>query len=276
MKNSAKTLIYDDGCPLCQAYTSAFVATHLLDAAGRKNFSNVDAGIFALVDKSKCHNEIPLVDTNTKQVWYGIDALLELLDARFPLVKRIGNIKPIKWLLQKTYNFISYNRKVIVGSKPRNGYDCSPDFSERYRLAFLIFFLLINTMLLVPLHHSIFSNSILGGASLAQLQQAHALIVSINVLIAAFLGKKTGLEYLGQVNMLATTCLLLLLPLHFASVYLGAQAHDVYNAYLAVVAAVMLAEYTRRMDYAQVLHKFRGVVVINLACIAAFIIYLVN
>jgi len=96
MKTSSKIIIYDDGCPLCAAYTFAFVAAGILNGQGRKNFSNIDTATFELIDKAKCNNEIPLVDTDTKQVWYGIDALLELLDSKIPFIKFVGNIKPVK------------------------------------------------------------------------------------------------------------------------------------------------------------------------------------
>jgi predicted DCC family thiol-disulfide oxidoreductase YuxK len=82
MKSSSKILIYDDGCPLCSAYTTAFVKAGMLDKEGRKNFNTIDANTFALIDKQKCNNEIPLIDTRTNEVWYGIDALLEILSSK--------------------------------------------------------------------------------------------------------------------------------------------------------------------------------------------------
>lgn len=276
MKASSKIIIYDDGCPLCVAYTSAFVAAGILNEEGRKNFSNIDAATFGLIDKAKCNNEIPLIDTETKQVWYGIDALLELLDGKIPFIKFVGNIKPVKWLLQKTYKFISYNRKVIVAVTPAKGYDCSPDFNTRYRVAFLLFFLLFNTLLLAPLYETVFSNSFIGGRSFAELQAAHLLLVAVNITVAAFKGCKNALEYLGQVNMLALTCILLILPLHLVNSYAIPLGGEINNIYLGTLSLVIIREYIRRMKYARVLPKQLWIVAINIISILAFIIYLAN
>lgn len=275
MKSSSKIIIYDDGCPLCAAYTSAFVATGMLPAQGRKNFSDVDADTFKLIDKAKCNNEIPLLDTATKQVWYGIDALLEL-NAKIPFIKFVGNIAPIKWLLQKTYKFISYNRKVIVGSAPKAGYDCSPDFSTQYRVAFLLVFVLFNTIMLVPLHETVFSRSFIASSSFAQLQAAHFTLMAINITIALVLGCKRALEYLGQVNMLALTCILLLLPLHLINRYVLLLNEDIHNIYLGMVCIVIIGEYIRRMKYAQVLRQHPLIVTINIISLVAFFSYLTN
>ncbi len=276
MKTSSKIIIYDDGCPLCAAYTAGFVASGMLTAQGRRNFSNVDAVTFGLVDQARCNNEIPLVDTDTQQVWYGIDALLELLNQKIPFIKFIGNIKPAKWFLQRTYKFISYNRKVIVGAAPKIGYDCSPDFNIPYRVYFLVFFFLFNTLMLIPLYQSVFSKSFIGGSSFAQLQSSHFVIVTVNITIAIILGGKKGLEYLGQVNMLALTCILLIVPMHFLTQFVNILDEAIHNFYLGLVALVVIREYFRRMKYAQVLKEHVWIVAVNMISLAAFFAYLIN
>jgi predicted DCC family thiol-disulfide oxidoreductase YuxK len=275
MKTSSKIIIYDDGCPMCQAYTAAFVATGILHKQGRKNFSNVDAAVLELIDRSKCNNEIPLLDTNSKEVWYGIDALLELLDSKIPFVKFIGNIKPVKWFLQKLYKFISYNRKVIVGSIAKPGYDSSPDFNIKYRVAFLLVFFMLNTLSLFQLYESIFSKSFLKESSLAELQTSHLLLIVANILLATCLGLKKGLEYLGQVHMLCFTFILLLLPLHFLNLYVSRYI-NINSIYLVLLSPVIIGEYIRRMKYAGVLQTQHWITAINTISIVALIIYLVN
>lgn len=53
MKARSKVIIYDDGCPLCAAYTNAFVKTGMLAKEGRKNFNEIDPGLFAYIDQKK-------------------------------------------------------------------------------------------------------------------------------------------------------------------------------------------------------------------------------
>src|SRR5687768_1351216 len=144
-----KILIYDDNCPLCTWYTGIFVKCGLLPAEGRKAFSVIDPALFDKIDFAKSRNEIPLIDTPTGKVFYGIDSLLEILDQKIPLIKRICNFKPLKWLLHKLYRFISYNRKVVVARKCSNGaIDCTPDFNYFYRILFMTVFLIFNTIML--------------------------------------------------------------------------------------------------------------------------------
>ena len=273
MKASSKTIIYDDGCPLCTVYTTAFVAAGMLNSEGRKSFSNIDAATFALVDKTKCNNEIPLVDNETKQVWYGIDALLQLLDQKIPFAKVMGNIKPVNWVLRKCYNFISYNRKVIVATKSKSGYDCSPDFNVRYRIAFLIVFLLANSLMLSPYFYTVFSKSFMGGRPFIQLQAAHFILVAVNVVLAVNMGRRKGLEYLGQVNMLALISLLLLGPLHLLNSYLIAPSESTNNIYLGLASIVVVIEYIRRMEYLRLLQQ-HWIITINLISVTLFFMYL--
>ena len=112
MKN--KILVYDDNCPLCTWYSGLFVKYGFLESGGRKAFSTLDDKLLSLIDFNKSRNEIPLLDTSSNRVLYGIDALLEILDQKIPCIKTTGNVAPIKWFLKKFYKLISYNRKVIV------------------------------------------------------------------------------------------------------------------------------------------------------------------
>ena len=79
-----KILIYDDNCPLCSWYTSLFVKYGLLNPDGRKPFSSLDDILARQIDLDKSRNEIPLIDTVSGKVFYGIDSLLEVLGEKMP------------------------------------------------------------------------------------------------------------------------------------------------------------------------------------------------
>lgn len=276
MKKNTKIIIYDDTCPMCAAYTNAFVNTGLLQKEGRKHFTEIAPELLALVDIKRCVNEIPVVDYSTRQVWYGIEAILEILSQKMPLVKKIGNLPTVNWCLHKLYNFISYNRRVIVANQqPPTAFDCTPDFNLRYRIYFMAFFLALNTWLLFPLHHYVFGNSVLSGSSIQQLQWGHLFIVAINILLALKLGKKAGIEFLGQVNMLALITLLLSVPLILINKYLTVTNSTVNHIYLAGIAIVLINEYLWRMKYAEILQLNPAIVLINVASIACLLFYLI-
>lgn len=272
MKLTNKTLIYDDDCPLCAAYTNAFVKTGLLPQ--RQPFSTATPELLHTINWQRSKNEIPLLDTATQQVWYGIDALLEILGSRFPLIKTIGRCQPIHCGLKKLYNFISYNRKVIVAIKTTPGkIDCTPAFYTFYRLMFMGIFLLFNTLMLYPVHRYLLLHIPFYALSASRLIILHFILVSINCTLALCLPKHTALEYLGQVNMLALITILLLVPLLItnACIHLGTLLNYLY---LGLLTIVVIKEYFRRMHFANVLHRYKAIVAVNLLCLMALCVCL--
>jgi predicted DCC family thiol-disulfide oxidoreductase YuxK len=274
MKKYNYIIIYDDACPMCAAYTSGFVKAGLLENQNRQAFSTADPSLLCQVDIKKSVNEIPLIDTRNNKVYYGIDAMLQVLAQKIPLIKTIGNIKPVKWFLLRLYRFISYNRKVIVAkATPANGFDCSPDLNVKYRLLFLLVFLLFNTAMLSPLHRYVLDNSMFASADYRHFQLAHALFVLMNISLCFVLPRRVRLEYLGQVNMLALTMILLSLPLLLLNKYFSISA-GINNFFLGMITIVILKEYARRMVYAGIQHH-RMIIILNIICLLTFLLYLI-
>jgi predicted DCC family thiol-disulfide oxidoreductase YuxK len=279
MKNNNKykpnrILVYDDKCPLCAAYTEGFVKSGLLPREGRVPFSTVPESILESIDFEKSKNEIPLYDIETKKMWYGIDALLEILGARFPWIKWMGNRQPIKWTLKKFYKLISYNRKVIVATKCGPGaIDCAPDFSFFYRILFMSIFLLFNTLMLFPIHDSILAPSAIYNRSVEELQVSHLAFVGVNLILASTLERHKAVEYLGQVNMLALITILLMIPLMLVNKWIG-SINIVTIIYLALVTLFIIMEYFRRMRFANTLARNKLITGANLISFGAFLFYL--
>src|SRR5215510_3037234 len=105
-----KILIYDDNCPLCTWYSGLFVKYGFLNEDGRKPFSKLDDRLLSQIDFARSRNEIPLLNTSTHEVVYGIDALLEVLDQKAPFIKTTGKFGPLTWILKKIYKLVSFNR----------------------------------------------------------------------------------------------------------------------------------------------------------------------
>lgn len=271
MKNKNKTLVYDDACPMCAWYTDAFVKTGLLDKEERKAFSCASPELLHNINWQRSKNEIPLLDTETGNVVYGIDALLEILGQHCAIIKTIGTVKPINWFLKKLYNFISYNRKVIVAKKTSIGkIDCTPDYKPFYRVLFMLVFLTFNTLMLFPIHRLLEHTIPFYSASLIELQLVHAALVTLNCLLAISLRGKLSIDYLGQVNMLALETILLFIPLMLINYFIF-SSYALNVLYLLALTVFIFKEYFRRMDYAGIITQHRAIVVINLASIIAFI-----
>lgn len=266
-------LIYDDNCPLCQWYTQVFVNTGLLPAEGRIPYSTISTQLQARIDADKGRNQIPLIDLQTGQTWYGLDALLEVLGQRFPLVKRIGRWRPVYWVLTRLYRLISYNRKIVVASRCSPGaFDCAPDFNKPYRFLFLFLTLLINTGLLTLVYEKLLQHIPGHTLNQAQVQIAHFLLVGINLGLALLLRKERALEYLGQVTMLALIALLLQIPLLLLSVFITPPLW-LMVIYFSGSSLIVFREYLRRMDYAGLLIRHQWMAAFNLACMTAFLLF---
>ena len=271
MKN--KILVYDDTCPLCTWYSGLFVKYGFLKANGRKPFSTLDVDLLSKIDFDKSRNEIPLLDISTNKVLYGIDALLEILNQKIPFIKATGNLAPLKWVLKKIYKLISFNRKVIVAKKCGPGnIDCSPDNNYLYRFIFMASCLFFNTAMLYPFQYNLFGKLSYYHLDLYQLQAAHFAFVTINCMLAFSFKKAKGYEYLGQVNMLASSVILLLMPLMIMHYYFFSEWFS--TAWLVISSAIIFKEYARRMEFAGVLTNNKWVVSLNLLSLTGFILFL--
>jgi len=276
MNSHSKIIIYDDSCPLCAAYTNAFIQTGFIKKENRKNFSNIEPEWIAMVDLKRSANEIPVIDATTHQVWYGIDALLQILGQKIPFIKTAGNIQPIKWLLYKLYRLISYNRRVIVAGKQTPGsYDCTPDFTLRYRLLFIVACLCFTTWMLFPIQHYLLRTATTNHA-ISQLMHTHFGLVTSNIIIASKLGKMKGIEYLGQLTMLALIGVLLTIPAILANKYLHIQNASFDSFYLGMLAIVLINEYRRRMKFADIIPHNAWVVFVHIVSTTVLIAYLLS
>jgi hypothetical protein len=260
---------------MCSVYTKAFVHAGLIEPSGRKSFSGINVEILKKIDNHKCRNEIPLINTKTNKITYGIDALLDILGDKWPLIKNIGNFSAVNWLLKRLYNLVSYNRRVITATTFHEGnFDCTPDFNFKYRILFLCLGLSFNTFMLIPEFNFILTNSFLHESSLMQLQTAHFLLVLVNISVAYTLKNKEALEFLGQANLLALLTTLLLLPLLLSNYFARVPA-AFNNTCLLLLLVFIVKEYKRRMVYAGVIPKNKHIVFVNIASVLSFLLYLI-
>lgn len=243
-----QTLLYDEGCPLCKAYTSGFITTGMLDENGRKPYAHLTEEERLYVDAHRACNEIALVDNQNKTVTYGIDGLLKVLGNSFPLIAKVGNLMPVNWFLKKLYSFISYNRKVIIpGRANTNGTQCVPDFNYRYRIAYFIFTLLITATVLfecakiIPHYvHASFGKELV-------LASGQLLFQSVFLLKE---DKMNRLTYLGNLMTVSLFGSLLLAPLLILNLYITIP-ETITLIWFGIVVSIMFSEHYRRVRLLQ-------------------------
>ncbi|WP_157501005.1 DCC1-like thiol-disulfide oxidoreductase family protein [Lewinella sp. 4G2] len=144
----ANTFLYDDACPMCKGYTSVFTT---LNWSKRKGFSTLRPKEWPTLDIDRGRHEIPLLDEETGEVRYGLDAMTTVVASALPLLKPLlrhpyflAALKPLYWL-------ITYNRRVIAGTKPpATGFDCAPDVHLGWRMTYLALVLMTVLALGLP------------------------------------------------------------------------------------------------------------------------------
>lgn len=132
-----KVIIYDDACPMCQAYTAGFVKAGWLKH--RIGFAEAGMEIQAAVDIDRARHEIPLLDTQTGEVRYGLDALFFILGTNLPVLQPLFRSTWLRRVVYPLYQIITYNRRVIAGTgAPKTGFDCAPDVNLFYRWLYIV------------------------------------------------------------------------------------------------------------------------------------------
>lgn len=267
-----RLLIYDDHCPLCRWYSNLFVKKGFLTNEGRIPFSKLPAQLEKLIDTDRSRNEIPYLDIPANKVYYGIDALLEILGRKYPLIKSIGRFPVFHFLLRKLYSLVSFNRKLIVAKKCGSGeFDCSPELNYTYRFLFLFLAFAGSTLLLVPIHEQLLNNHSFYTLSLLELEIVHLSVCLVNVFLCFTLKKTRAIEYIGQVAVLSLCSLLMIVPLLMLNLFLPIPSWVLLGCF-SLIALVIYREYIRRMEYAGILNHHRWVAAANLTCMMVFLI----
>lgn len=239
------TLLYDEDCPLCQVYTSGFIKTGMLDQNGRQPYSTISSENQNFINLERASNEIALVDNKNKTVMYGIDSLLKVLGVRFPFIEKIGQLKPVKFLLKKLYSFISYNRKVIIPS-PENKLEtlqCLPSFNVKYRLFYILFSVIVTMFTLF--YFSKNSSTVPHGSLMREGCITIGQLVFQGVLIYK-LDKKTILNYFGNVMTISLMGSLLLLPLLTIN-WMVEISETIFLIGFGITVLIMFIEHYRRI-----------------------------
>lgn len=255
------TMIYDADCPLCSAYTNAFISSKILDKDGRVPYQQVGGSFCPGMDAERAKNEIALIDRVTGEVKYGYDSLVFVLGSRFSWIKKANEFRPVRWFMKRLYSFISYNRKVIIPpsrtqsdvrwyhlaspGKTSPRYDCTPSFNLKYRWAYIIFTWLITSIVLVnysrlfggliPATNFIREFLICGGQILFQ-------FASVSLVM-----KVKRMDYLGNMMTVSLMGALLLLPALMIGNILSGIPVEVFLVYFMCVVGLMLYEHLRRM-----------------------------
>ncbi|HRI80278.1 MAG TPA: DCC1-like thiol-disulfide oxidoreductase family protein [Cyclobacteriaceae bacterium] len=235
------TIIYDNECPLCNAYTGAFVKTGMLDESGRAAYSEKHHTDTA-VNWERARNEIALINLADNSVLYGVDSLLRIIGYNMPWVQKIFRIRPLRYLLDRLYFFISFNRKVIAPGKQFEGQNlCIPDMNYTYRWTYIVFaagvtsFILNYYLPMVKYFPPVkYTNLVLGFCGLTLVQG----------IVVGLTNRRKVIHYLGNMMTVGLAGSILLSPLMvFKSLI---DSNELFTGYLILIMCLALFEHIRR------------------------------
>lgn len=235
-------LLFDNECPMCYAYTQAFVKTGMLAQDGREAYQEMPQNICPLVDQQRAANEIALVNTETGEVTYGIQSLFKIIAHAMPFFRPLFVFSPFVYLMRKLYAFISYNRKVIIPVAVK-GNSLQPTFKLHYRIAFLLLTWLITAYILTDYAHLLTGFVPLGSKYREYLICGGQLF--FQGVIISFYRKEKLWDYLGNMMTISFAGSLLLLPIIIMAKYVSFLSLF-FLLYFLMVAGLMFLEHIRR------------------------------
>ncbi|MEO6039947.1 MAG: hypothetical protein ABIQ93_16155 [Saprospiraceae bacterium] len=195
-----KVIIYDDVCPMCQAYTAGFVRLGWLKH--RTGFADASPALLQRIDLDRARHEIPLHDQMTGETLYGLDAMFFIIGERLPICKPLFRLRIFRNTLYILYQIITFNRRIIVGSSsPAAGFDCAPDVNRFYRWVYIALAAGMSWSLVNPL-------LVAGVSLLPAMLSLHA----VALLLGLFLPKRLDLAGHAATMLLINMILLRLLP----------------------------------------------------------------
>jgi predicted DCC family thiol-disulfide oxidoreductase YuxK len=235
-------VLFDNECPMCYAYTKAFVKTGMLAQDGREAYQEMPPNICPFVDRQRAANEIALVNTETGEVFYGIQSLFKIIAHAMPIFKPLFLFGPFVYFMRKFYAFISYNRKVMVPAAVKEN-TLQPTFNLRYRVAYLLFTWAITAYILTDYAHLLTNFIPLGGKYREYLICGGQLF--FQGIIISFYKKEKRWDYLGNMMTISFAGSLLLLPIVILAKYINFEPLFFPLSFL-MVAGLMFLEHIRR------------------------------
>ena len=144
------TLIYDGECPMCSMYSAAVVKSGMMDPEGNLAYNEAVNQGHPNVDWRRARNQIALINHRDNTVTYGVQSIIAIIGDNSPAIRSLFRVPLLRYLAEKLYLLISYNRKIIIPGKRSGSRDlCIPELNYSYRTAYIIATWLFISLVLV-------------------------------------------------------------------------------------------------------------------------------
>lgn len=234
------TILYDEACPMCRAYTSAFVKSGMLDEQGRASYQQ-DNRLACHVDPSRAREEIALVHRESGEAFYGIDSMFTILGHSIPACKGLLQNSLFRFLISSLYRFISFNRRIIIPAKEASY--TGPRLHRGYRLLYVLFSWLATSYILY--RFSFLLQGIIPPSSFMREWLICGGQILWQMLLLRHLEKGKLLDYLSNMITVSLAGALALVPLLILAEF--TMVSSVMAAcFFTSVVTLMLVEHLRR------------------------------
>jgi hypothetical protein len=242
---SDHTIIYDDECPMCRMYSKAFVKSGMLDASGRKAYTDIIKCEIPNIDWNRARNEIAMFNRNDHTVKYGVDSVLTIIEHRLPRLKPVFRFKPLYFFFEQLYFFISYNRKAIAPGKTFEGIDtCTPSMNLPYRWAYIAFIWLVTSYILV--HYFRLGAPLVPESGFVREFSVCAGQLIFQGIFVSLFNKRRLVHYFGNVMTVSFAGALALSPMFLLTSLI--KSNWFYIGYFMIVVCAMFFEHKRRVN----------------------------
>jgi hypothetical protein len=132
-------IIYDNHCGICSTGAKAFTRLGVLNDEATMKLSDVEKNALACnVNPQQACDEMAVVNKQTSDVSYGVDAYALLVAERSPFFGKVFQNKWIKKMLRPCYKFIASNRRIVAPLKT-GAEICQPRLHKGHRLLLIVF-----------------------------------------------------------------------------------------------------------------------------------------
>jgi hypothetical protein len=189
------------------------------------------------INLDKSRHEIALVNKNSTEVYYGVDSLMKIIGSKLPLFDFLFNRDYIKFFIKPVYNFVSYNRHIIIPRPIKAINLCTPDFSYFWRIMYMVMSILLTSFVL----NNYFQNTVP--------YYVDVLVILIQLVLQTMVygskNSKSIFDYLGNNCTVMNLGSILLVPGLVIQHWINDAIFD--QTYLALVACILFIEHHRRI-----------------------------
>lgn len=257
---SAKILVYDGDCPMCEAISASLVRAGLVPGDRRRTFQSFEEETAQRLLDAGMRDEMAVLDPVSGQIRTGIPGFLWLLrDTRAAWVAALLDRPWMHRVLGAAYHLLGYNRRTLAPPSRPMGIvcECDPEYRPGWLLA-LIVLLLGFAFGMTALFGAVVAATAADTGLASPSQGAFRMLVAAGsgwvllFLLAPALPRDRRLPFLGHLGMVMAGGLLVLVPsMLLAPLLEGPWMTGALVLSVAASFLVMLRMLRRRLAYLQ-------------------------